>query len=263
MTGIRRRSAVLVAGVLACVVALGVSLVRPPAGSAAAADGLDVTVRNDAGNVYTIGCRYDDASPNWYGSDIETTRSPDLWYPVDGGTVQRWRLGFRRTGDASAEGGRCVTATSTTLRGSGDFSAHVYIHSNVIDSVGVFTVALMPEVFTVEEELDLFVANLLEDGVKKVKMGTPGMSVGVPLADVDQQWITARLQKRGATCKFSVVKADGATLDLGTRECHNSPTSGRVVVNARARNGSSLDPSFVTLDEVRWVKKDPGDPFSS
>lgn len=58
-------------------------------------------------------------------------------------------------------------------------------------------------------------------------------------------------------------RADGTTLGLGTRECHNSPTSGRVVVNARARNGSSFDHSFVTLDEVRRTTRDPSDPFSS
>ncbi|MGC4938202.1 hypothetical protein [Kribbella sp. DT2] len=236
---------------------------HPLDGSAAVADpdAFDVTLKNESGNVYTIGCRYDDARPNSYGSDITTTRSPDLWYPVDGGTVQRWRIGFHRTNATAAEGGRCTTATTTTLRGSGDFSAHVYIHSNVADSVGVFTVAMLPEVFTVEEELDLFVANLVENGVKKVKMGTPGSSVGVPLADVEQQWITARLKKRGEWCQFSIDKADGRTVSLGTSPCHNSPTTGRVVVNARARNGSSVSSSFVTLDEVRWVKKDPSDPF--
>jgi hypothetical protein len=250
-------------GVLACAVVLGVSLVRPPAGSAAGteADALDVIIRNDSGNVYTIGCRYDDVPANWYGSDIRTTKAPDLWYPVDGGTAQRWRIGFRRTSDTAAEGGRCTTATTTTLRGSGDFSAHVYVHSNVADSVGVFTVAMLPEVFAVEEELDLFVANLMEDGVEKVKMGTPGSSVGVPLADVDQQWITARIKKRGETCKFYIDKADGSTLSLGTSECHNTPTAGRVVVNARARNGGSFDSSLVTLDAVQWVTKDAGDPF--
>lgn len=214
-----------------------------------------VGIRNAAGQNYTIACSNQPGRINSYGTSVSTETIADHWYRVEGSTTQRFRTLFDRVDATTAHAGRCQTGDTATLTGDGDLSARLYIHTNVTDTTGVFTIGLLPERFVVTEELDLVVINLLEDGSQWVKMGTPGHGRRILLEQVNQQWITARLQKRGTTCSFYIDLASGSTKNLGQNTCGSPTDVGHIVVNARSREGASLESGFITVEDIHWTQR--------
>jgi hypothetical protein len=212
----------------------------------------EVTLKNANKNQYTITCTEQIGATNYYGSDTKTTTATEQW---GCGTAQscqdnQFQLRFARIDATHAIGGRCITADTSTLTGDGTFSARVYIHSNVADSDGVFTVAIMTTPFDVDNELDLFVVNVAK-GI--MKSGKPFHALQVSLSDVEKRWIEVVMTKSGTQCKVDVRRDGQSTLHLGTGTCTPGTTANHVVVNSRARDNASNTSSFIDIAEVKWV----------
>lgn len=147
--------------------------------------------------------------------------------------------------------GRCETAFSDAIYGDGVFTAHIYIHSNVPSSAGVFTVAMFTDPFDDAYELDLFVANLHDN---ELKTGQPGEAVAVPLSQFVQKWVTVHMTKQNGYCQTNFY-SDSGSLMYSTPSMPNCYTNGvphQIVVNGRSRDSSSKESSFISIDSVTW-----------
>mmetsp|Transcript_104393 Transcript_104393/g.204762 ORF Transcript_104393/g.204762 Transcript_104393/m.204762 type:complete len:233 (+) Transcript_104393:2-700(+) len=214
--------------------------------STAAAE-FQIELKNLAGNTYNISCGFV-AQSNNYGTDVNTKTVESDWVHVSG---NEYELHFERIDSTHAQSGRCETAFSDTLYGDGVFTAHIYIHSNVPSSAGVFTVAMMTDPFSQEYELDLFVANLADN---ELKTGQPGEAAAVPMSQFVQKWVTVYMTKQNGYCQTNFY-SDSGTLMYATPSMANCYTNGvphQIVVNGRARDSSSYDSSFITIDSVTW-----------
>jgi hypothetical protein len=213
-----------------------------------------VTLGNAAGNQYEVACVEQLGATNYYGSDTKTTTTTDAWGrgTAEACLANQFQLRFARIDATHAHGGRCITADTAALTGDGTFSARMYIHSNVASSDGVFTVAMMSTPFDVNEELDLFVANV-QTGL--LEAGKPGRALQVGLADVTTRWIDVVMTKSGTTCNVAIARDNASTLHLGTGPCTPGTTATHLVINARARDDSSATSSFVDIVEVKWVAR--------
>lgn len=131
------------------------------------------------------------------------------------------------------------------------FTAHFYIHSNVPSSAGVFTVAMITDPFSQTTELDLFVANLADN---VLKTGQPGEASSVPLSIFVQQWVTVKMKKSNGYCQSNFYSNSGSLLystpSMGS--CYTDGVPHQIVINVRARDSSSTDSSFVSIDSVTW-----------
>lgn len=148
-------------------------------------------------------------------------------------------------------GGRCETAFSNAIYGDGIFTSHIYIHSNVPGSAGVFTVAMLTDPFNADYELDLFVANLADNVLKS---GQPGEAESISLSLFVQKWVTVSMTKRNGYCQTNFFSSDGSLL-YATKQMPNCYTNGvphQIVVNVRAREYNSYQSSFVSIDSVTW-----------
>ena len=99
-------------------------------------------------------------------------------------------------------------------------------------------------------ELDLIVVNV-DEGI--MKSGKPNFAASFAIADYEARWITIRLQKTGESCSTTI--SDSATDELlGSTlggDC-SLEDSGKVVINARGRDGSDAGDSFVSIRKVEW-----------
>ncbi|CAN5314177.1 hypothetical protein BH11MYX1_BH11MYX1_43160 [soil metagenome] len=211
-------------------------------------------LKNAAGNQYEVTCAEQLGAPNYYGSDTKTTTTTDTWGcgTAENCQANQFQLRFARIDATHANGGRCITSDTAALTGDGTFSARIYIHSNVPSSDGVFTVALMATPFDVNQELDLFVANV-QTGL--LKAGKPFQALQVDLAAVTTRWIDVVMTKTGTSCVVDIARDNASTLHLGTGTCTPNPEAAHIVVNARARDDSSATSSFVDIAEVKWVAR--------
>jgi hypothetical protein len=167
-----------------------------------------------------------------------------------------------------ATGGRCVTKGSTTIFGDGEFSARLYIHSNVLQSDGVFTVAILPDTnFDKEKELDLFVINLLDDyGKPVIKFGNPGKSIAVDLEDIvkRKQWFTIKMTRKSEKCRLELNTDSGKNLfshsnlpcNFGDKReiIDGVENLNRIVINSRARDYENSESSHISISDVKWVR---------
>jgi hypothetical protein len=148
-------------------------------------------------------------------------------------------------------GGRCETGLSDSITGDGIFTAHIYIHSNIPTSAGVFTVAMLTSPFDDNYELDLFVANLADNVLKS---GQPGEAETISLNQFVQKWVTVSLKKQNGYCQTNFY-LDSGTLLYATKpagNCNTNTGAHKIVVNVRARESTSDVSSFLTIDSVSW-----------
>jgi hypothetical protein len=133
----------------------------------------------------------------------------------------------------------------------------------VADSDGVFTIALMPEVWVDNTtELDLVVINLRQ-GQPWVKFGKPGHAMELDLARMARVqnnssgyfgWVNVEMRKRGTACTVTVARTDGVTMTLGPAECTPIAGKNHLVVNSRAQDNLKTGSSWVDIKDVKWVQ---------
>ncbi|MCD9026600.1 hypothetical protein LDO26_00010 [Luteimonas sp. BDR2-5] len=212
-----------------------------------------VRIKNLQQAAYNISCKEATGRTNWYSTGTLTTTTDSRWQCANSADCEAniWRLRFHRNSANSAEGGRCETGYTSTLTGDGIFTARLYIHSNVLQSDGVFTIAIMPPVFTTEEELDLLVINVREG---EVVSGTPFNGLSIPINQISQRWLNVQMTKFGQSCYVQITPDASSTpiVSGGPNYCNFNPDQNRIVINSRARNGGSYKDSFVTISRVSW-----------
>lgn len=206
-----------------------------------------VEIKNLDNNVYNISCSFAYNSDE-YGSSILTYSEPEDWQYVSG---NEYNLRFERIDDKHAHVGRCETAFSGAIDGDGLFSAHIYLHSNIASSAGVFSVAIFTEPFSQSTELDLFVANI-QDNV--LKTGQPNEATSISLSSLQQQWLTVSMKVSGGYCQTNFYNDYGSLVYSTPRMggCNIGSGPHQIVANARARDSSSYDSSYLTIDSISW-----------
>ena len=110
---------------------------------------------------------------------------------------------------------------------------------------------MLTDPFDQAYELDLFVVNLADN---VLKTGQPGEAVAVSLSQFVQKWVTVSMTKKDGTCQTNFYSESG-TLMYSTPKMSNCYTNGvphQIVVNARARDSSSYDSSFISIDSITW-----------
>ncbi len=247
-----------------CLVALLAALwVGGPAGAQSNPDpaGFSVLIGH-GGQTHPVACNVveDSVRGNAYGrSDTRTFRRPDYFARGDGDYFDL-RYARRSDSPAAADGGRCVTGAIPEITGDGTFSARLFIHPDVKNSDGVFTVAILSAAFSKTRELDLVVINLLENGRHVVKFGNPSHASSVDIELLEGRWVTVSMVRRGKFCSLSVRSDDGTELHADQHiQCKISegePDLGpnHIVINARAASDSGHDQSAsVSLSGVAWI----------
>lgn len=206
-----------------------------------------VRVKNINNSSYEVPCSFV-YNKNNYQTSVTTTTSADYWRQVDG---NKYDLRFDRVDNENAIGGRCETGLTNTFAGDGIFSSHFYVHSNVKDSSGVFTVAIFPEEFSQEKELDLIVVNVKEDTVKS---GQPFEAESIPLSIFTGQWITVIMKKENGVCQSNFYSSSGQIVyaTKPASDCHTGSGNHRILINSRSRDGNCCGNSYVTIDSVSW-----------
>lgn len=242
-------------GFLRLLALMGIAIVAAfqlSAGSVHAED-FKVGIVDASGNRLFFPCAPAPGRKNGYGTSprIQTTTQPGKWL-ADARSA--WRLGFDRSSQAAAGGGRCETAANPSLKGDGIFSARIWIDGKVADSTGVFTIAILPVPFDRDNELDLAVINLQDDnGTPVVKFGRPGSASAVPLSDLVNRWSTVLMVKRSQTCAVTIARDGAPPLFLPGTPCSLSEGMNRIVINSRSRNGGALSGSSVLIGDVYWA----------
>lgn len=107
------------------------------------------------------------------------------------------------------------------------------------------------QVFDINYELDLIVVNIA-DGI--MKSGMPNHAQSFNIADYQEKWIEIRMQKTGSSCSTTISNAaSGEELSSSVGgTCNLAAEGSRVVINARARDGTDTGDSFVSIRKVMW-----------
>ena len=90
------------------------------------ADGGDASVRVVIDGK-SIECLFE-RTVNAYGTQTKTTTNASLWYPATSNGEHHWNLAYARSGEKTAQGGRCVTEVTSAFSGDGTFSAELCVH---------------------------------------------------------------------------------------------------------------------------------------
>ena len=214
-----------------------------------------IKIKNAAANSsYSISCINNSNASNTYRTDTNTNSRADLFKCEDEKACNSntYSLKFDRIDKEHASSGRCESAETPTLSGDGTFSATMYIHSNVQESDGVFTIAMEPEAFNTKEELDLIVVNVSE-GV--AKSGSPSKAPSVSLKSLSGRWIKVIMNKNGHRCTTRIERKGESSLSLGENYCNSNPKQNKIVINSRARAFSSMKSSSIEVANVSWTKR--------
>lgn len=264
-------------------------------------------------NWYGTDTRRQTSGSNWKCNNNQCDESAGGW-ATNGYRLGYYRSTYTsnpaKLGYKYAYGGRCESNPKTKFSGSGVLKAEFYISPTVISSTGVYTIALLPgyyrdisdeddavpsyygdltdeqkalgdwntqalNAFYKKFELDLFVINLLDDGVPVIKIGQPQNTVAYPLSDfsgsdvtiqitmdvgVDHDWTNGKPDGWSDGSCVVEVWLDGTALSSTTLDNCNlapptewwlvdgsnglkaGPGGSKLVINSRARN---FDPNLV------------------
>lgn len=177
-----------------------------------------------------------DTSPGGFGrSDylLGYYRSPYASKPGEPGNPT-WDAEGNLINPGWAYGGRCESAGKTLFAADGIARTRFFIHSNVLDSTGVFTIALMPEgSFINTFELDLAVINLVKNGTEVVAFGQPHNGQYMELDDLVYKWIDVKVE----------VDTGSASTSWGseTNPIRRNDDGGDGVIHENFKNASARD----------------------
>jgi len=234
--------------------AAGCLLVTPLYGADAPSPKFKIQVGQAGGDIEDFSCQPIGGKTNRYGTKTITTTQTDLWGCKTADACERneWSLTYQRVGQKKAIAGRCTTPVSDKIAGDGVFSARIYLHDDILNSSGVYTIAILPEPFKQKEELDLVVVNLKDD---KVYFGTPSRATSLPLAGIIEKWITVSMKKKGTTCHLTITSDQGEIIDLGVIYCNINDKANKIVLNARAGHSDKKEPGMFTVSSVKWLRE--------